>query len=108
MFFEKSGKWYFYIHNNKSENYSKNNKCTGIYNAETGNMDYKLMVDTLDTCQRATDRIEFADNYYMVTTFGSAGSEPASFITNMSADKLEFEISGIAETTPTEYSSSFV
>ena len=32
MFFEKSGKWYFYIHNNKSENYSKNNKCTGIYN----------------------------------------------------------------------------
>ena len=31
----------------------------------------------------ATDRIEFADNYYMVTTFGSAGSEPASFITNM-------------------------
>lgn len=83
VFFEKSGKWYFYIHNNKSENYSKNNKCTGIYNAETGNMDYKLMVDTLDTCQRATDRIEFADNYYMVTTFGSAGSEPASFITNM-------------------------
>ncbi len=51
VFFEKSGKWYFYIHNNKSENYSKNNKCTGIYNAETGNMDYKLMVDTLDTCQ---------------------------------------------------------
>ena len=23
VFFEKSGKWYFYIHNNKSENYSK-------------------------------------------------------------------------------------
>ena len=32
----KKRKWYFYIHNNKSENYSKNNKCTGIYNAETG------------------------------------------------------------------------
>ena len=36
------------------------------------------------------------------------GNDIFVYVTNMSADKLEFEISGIAETTPTEYSSSFV
>ena len=91
VFFEKSGKWYFYIHNNKSENYSKNNKCTGIYNAETGNKDYKLMVDTLNNNQGRTDHIDFADDYYMVTTYGSAGAEPVSYITNMELYSYEGE-----------------
>ena len=36
------------------------------------------------------------------------GNDIFVYVTNMTADKLEFEISGIAETTPTEYSSSFV
>ena len=89
--FEKSGKWYFYIHNNKSENYSKNNKCTGIYNAETGNKDYKLMVDTLNNKQGRTDHIDFADDYYMVTTYGYAGAEPVSYITNMELYSYEGE-----------------
>ena len=91
VFFEKSGKWYFYIHNNKSENYSKNNKCTGIYNAETGNKDYKLMVDTLNNKQGRTDHIDFADDYYMVTTYGYAGAEPVSYITNMELYSYEGE-----------------
>ena len=75
VFFEKSGKWYFYIHNNKSENYSKNNKCTGIYNAETGNKDYKLMVDTLNNNQGITDTIDFADDYYRVIKHREYGGE---------------------------------
>ena len=91
VFFEKSGKWYFYIHNNKSENYSKNNKCTGIYNAETGNKDYKLMVDTLNNKQGRADHIDFADDYYMVTTYGYAGAEPVSYITNMELYSYEGE-----------------
>ena len=75
VFFEKSGKWYFYIHNNKSENYSKNNKCTGIYNAKTGNKDYKLMVDTLNNNQGITDTIDFADDYYRVIKHREYGGE---------------------------------
>ena len=81
--FEKVGNGIFIFITTKVKITARIINAPVVYNAETGNMDYKLMVDTLDTCQRATDRIEFADNYYMVTTFGSAGSEPASFITNM-------------------------
>lgn len=91
VFFEKSGKWYFYIHNNKSQDYSKNNKCSDIYNAETGSIAYRLMVDTLDTSQGRTDHIDFADDYYIVTTYGSAGAEPVSLLTNMKLYSYEGE-----------------
>ena len=72
---KKKREMVFYIHNNKSENYSKNNKCTGIYNVETGNKDYKLMVDTLNNNQGITDTIDFADDYYRVIKHREYGGE---------------------------------
>lgn len=81
IFFEKSGKWYFYIHNNKSKNYSENNICSDIYSTETGEIIYNLMVESLECEDNET--IEFADDYYMVTTHGHAGAEPVSYITGM-------------------------
>ena len=41
------------------------------------------MVDTLNNKQGRTDHIDFADDYNMVTTYGYAGAEPVSYITNM-------------------------
>lgn len=86
VFFEKSGKWYFYIHNNKSEGSYSKNICSDIYNAETGKIDYALMVDTL-----VTGHIDFADDYYMVTTYGTAGAEPVVQLTNMKLYSYEGE-----------------
>ena len=39
---KKSGKWYYYIHNNKSNVSAGYNKCSDIYSAETGEIVYKL------------------------------------------------------------------
>lgn len=91
VFFEKSGKWYFYIHNNKNKIYYENNVCSDIYNAETGNIDYELKADTIDFNNGGGDRIEFADDYYMVTIHYDVGAEPVSHVTNMKLYSYEGE-----------------
>lgn len=94
VFFEKSGKWYFYIHNNKSESYYRqNNKCSDIYSADTGEIVYNLMVEFLERVNDGSrkETIEFADDYYMVTTYGTAGAEPVSLLTNMELYSYEGE-----------------
>ena len=75
VFFEKSGKWYYYIHNNKSNVSAGYNKCSDIYSAETGETVYKLNAVLLQTNKK--DTVDFADDYYRVIKHSEYGGEGA-------------------------------
>ena len=81
IFFEKSGKWYYYIHNNKSNVSAGYNKCSGIYSAETGETVYKLNAVLLQSNKK--DTVDFADDYYRVIKHSEYGGEGAFSVEGM-------------------------
>lgn len=81
IFFEKSGKWYYYIHNNKSNVSAGYNKCSDIYSAETGETVYKLNAVLLQSNKK--DTVDFADDYYRVIKHSEYGGEGAFSVEGM-------------------------
>ena len=81
IFFEKSGKWYYYIHNNKSNVSAGYNKCSDIYSAETGEIVYKLNAVLLQSNKK--DTVDFADDYYRVIKHSEYGGEGAFSVEGM-------------------------